>query len=382
MIELDDRLATLRRHTRAWSDDLRAHALDADREPGTPRALDSAAVSYLRRTTIPPQFNDDPPVLDGHRFDGMTAIERVVAGEELARGDAGTLLAAPGPALCGVLVSRLGDSEQQEGFFARAQEGTLWTAFALTEPTGGSDAGRLATTLAATGDGHRLDGTKRYVGNAARARVAAVFARNGPGPLSVTAVLVDTTDPGYAATPLPMIGLRAAQLCAVTLDGVAVAERDVLGRHLSASAAGMWAATQTFNQLRPGVAAIGLGIARAALDYVSANRRSLRCAERIRVDGLEADLHAARRLLYAAAYAVDANPRNGHAGSAAKARAAAVAEDATLAALALFGAGARLEHPLLDKLARDARGVEFMEGTRNIQRLNASQGVINGRFGR
>jgi alkylation response protein AidB-like acyl-CoA dehydrogenase len=46
----------------------------------------------------------------------------------------------------------------------------------------------------------------------------------------------------------------------------------------------------------------------------------------------------------------------------------------------MFGPGARFEHPVLDKLARDARGVEFMEGTREIQKLGVAQAVVAGRF--
>ena len=63
-------------------------------------------------------------------------------------------------------------------------------------------------------------------------------------------------------------------------------------------------------------------------------------------------------------------------------RASRLAEEATLEALGHFGPGARLEHPLLDKLARDARGVEFMEGTANIQKLNLFTGLIQGRLRR
>jgi alkylation response protein AidB-like acyl-CoA dehydrogenase len=78
---------------------------------------------------------------------------------------------------------------------------------------------------------------------------------------------------------------------------------------------------------------------------------------------------------------VDADPADGALASAAKARAARLAEDVTLSALEFFGTGARLENPLLDKLARDARGLEFMEGTGHVHRLLVSHHVIRGRRG-
>jgi acyl-CoA dehydrogenase len=384
MIQLDDRLLTLRKHAGGWATELREHALAADLDGGPPRALDSVAVAYLRRTGIPPEFSVDPPTLEGYRYHGMSTLERVVAMEELAAGDVGTVLAAPGASLSGVLVGRLGDEAQKESFFGRLQgDADVWTFFALTEPSGGSDAGGLTTRLSADGSGgYRLTGAKRFVGNAHRAALGVVFGRTGPGPLRIVAVLVETDDPGYTATPLPMIGLRAAQICAIDLEDVAVPADRLLGRHLSASARGLWPAVQTFNTLRPGVAAMAVGIARAALDHVSLHRRRLSAAERDTVERLTARLVGVRQLVYAAAVAVDADARDGAPASAAKARATALAEDATLTALRLFGPGARLDHPWLDKLSRDALGVEFMEGARDIQRLTVAQQVAGGRHGR
>lgn len=137
-----------------------------------------------------------------------------------------------------------------------------------------------------------------------------------------------------------------------------------------------------FNQLRPGVAAIALGIARAAHEYVRDNRRELRGAEHDAAQRLELRIEGVRRLVHRAAAEVDANPASGYLASAAKARACRLAEVATTQALGFFGVGARLDHPMLDKLARDARGVEFMEGTGNIQRLNVFTGLVQSKLPR
>jgi alkylation response protein AidB-like acyl-CoA dehydrogenase len=283
-----------------------------------------------------------------------------------------------------VLVSLVADERQKRWFHERMMARPLWTCFALTEPDSGSDAGALRTELRPTGDGtSTLHGTKRYVGNACRAQVGVVFARTKPGPLGIVATLVDIEhDPGFIADALPMIGLRGARISAVAMDGVVVPDELVLGRHLPPTRRGMWAFVQTFNLLRPGVAAIALGMARAAHEYVLAHRTTLRRDERDRLDALRGRIDSVRSLVLLAAAAVDRDPTDGHLASAAKVRACQLAEDATREACGFFGPGARLTHPLLDKLVRDARGMEFIEGTANMQRLTLFQSLLNGKLDR
>lgn len=385
MISLPGSLATTHRHVRRWADDLRACALELDRDPDAiHRHLDLPAVRFLAGHEVPPDWSRSGNEAGSGPAHGLPTFERVLVSEELARGDAGMMLASPGPSMCGVLLSVLGSQEQRDWVYGRLAERPRWTCFALTEPERGSAIGEMTTTLTPVGDGsYLLDGEKRYVGNAARADVGAVFARvAGTDRLGVMAVLVDTSDPGFHAEPLPTVGLRGVQLTHIRLDSVRVPAERVLGAHLPPTRRGMWSIVAVFNQLRPSVAAIALGVARAAHEYVAEHRRELRGAERELFNALGQRIDAARLLTYRAALAVDARPSAGHLASAAKARACELAEDVTTRSLGFFGAGARLDHPLLDKLARDARGVEFMEGTRNIQKLNLFQGLHTGKVGR
>ncbi|MGH3265625.1 MAG: acyl-CoA dehydrogenase family protein [Trebonia sp.] len=96
---------------------------------------------------------------------------------------------------------------------------------------------------------------------------------------------------------------------------------------------------------------------------------------------LKCRLQSVRHLVRLAAAAVDRDPGDGYRASAAKASAARLAEDATRAVVRMLGPAARFEHPLVDKWVRDARGVEFMEGTRNVHRLAVAQGITSGRLG-
>lgn len=385
MISLPGSLATTHAYVRRWADDLRAGALELDRDPDAiHRYLDLPAVRFLAGHEVPPDWDRAGPEAGSGPAHGLPTLERVLVSEELARGDAGMMLASPGASMCGVLLSVLGSQEQRDWVYGRLAERPRWTCFALTEPERGSAIGEMTSTLTPVGDGsYVLDGEKRFVGNAARADVGAVFARvAGTERLGVLAVLVDTSDPGFRAEPLPTVGLRGVQLTRITLDSVHVPAERVLGAHLPATRRGMWSIVAVFNQLRPSVAAIALGIARAAHDYVAEHRRELRGGERELFDALGQRIDAARQLTYRAALAVDARPSAGHLASAAKARACELAEEVTIGALGFFGVGARIDHPLLDKLARDARGVEFMEGTRTIQKLNLFQGLHTGKVGR
>lgn len=381
---LDERMLTLRAQAAEWAGDLRAAGLELDRNPDVAsRFTDLPALRCLAGMLIPAEFGAAGIEVDGHRFHGMTALERVVVLEEFARGDAGMVLAAPGAAMSGVLVDVLGDAEQKAWFYGRLLKRPTWTFFALTEPDAGSDANALSTSLEPREDGgFVLSGRKRYVGNASRASMGVVFARTAPGPLGVTVVLVDTGSPGFHAEPLPMLGLRGARFCALEFDSVPVPADRVLGRHLSPTRRGMWAGTQTFNRLRPGVAAIAIGIARAAHDYVRAERGPLTGGERDRWDLLRHRIDSVRNLVHLAAMEVDADASRGYLASAAKADACRLAEDVTRQACESFGPHARWEHPLLDKLVRDARGVEFMEGTSDIQKLIVFHGLLTGKVGR
>ncbi|MET8850122.1 acyl-CoA dehydrogenase family protein [Amycolatopsis sp. NPDC004625] len=381
---LDERLRALQDAAREWGAEFRTAGAGLDADPdGVAAHLDLAGVRCLASMLVPAEYGGTGLRLGGHRFHGMTAIERVVVLEELARGDAGLMLASPGASMSGVLVDVLADHEQKEWFYGRLLERPTWTFFALTEPGRGSDAAALETALSPAAEGvHRLDGRKKYVGNAARAGLGVVFARTGPGPLGVTAVLVDTADPGYRAEPIETLGLRAARICELTLDDVAVPAARVLGRDRSPARRGMWACVQTFNRLRPGVAAIAVGIAAAAHDCVLAGRLRLDRAERDRLENLAHRIESVRHLVHLSAIEVDADGSRGHLASAAKAEACRLAEEATLAACSFFGPRARWDHPALDKLVRDARGVEFMEGAGNIQKLTLFQGLLAGKVGR
>jgi alkylation response protein AidB-like acyl-CoA dehydrogenase len=376
--DVEAHLDALRRRSREWADDLRdvSRTLQAHPEDATP-LLDHEGPRWMATAGSPERYGAQPLRVDRHRFFATSSVERAVVMEELARTDPALVLAAPGPSMSGVLVAALADEDQRTRYYARLLEQPTWTFFALTEPGHGSDAGGLETTATPTGEGEvALSGEKCYIGNGSRAAVGVVFARSAPGPLGIAAYLVEAPAVGLTATPRSTIGLRPVQLSELVLRDVRVPEGDLLGRHLPRSRRGLHASMAVFNQLRPGVAALALGIAAGVLDILEREQptpvKQVRAAWRAQVD-------AVRRLTLQAALVAD-RTGDGTLASVAKARACRLAEELTLDVADALGPGARFTVPGLDRSLRDARGVEFMEGTRTIQLLNVFHGLHTGRL--
>lgn len=378
----EDRLRLLRGQAHEWARDLRPYALAVDGRPDiVPDLLHLPALSLVSRLQIPPAYNDSPLIISGTVFHVTSAVERSVWCEEMAWGDLGISLASPGASMCGVMVDALGDDQQKRWFYERLQERPTWTFFGLTEPQSGSDPVSLRSTLTSDGSGALcLDGAKRYVSNALRAQIGVVFARTGPGPFGIRAVLVEAPSSGLSAEAIPTICVRAAQLAALTMNRMRVRPERLLGGGHAGLRRGLWGAVRTLNLLRPTVAAMAVGLSRAAYEYVLDHHPRLSRAEQDEVHRIGRAIDRARQLTLTAAAAVDRDPADGALASVAKQRAARLAADVTRAALYLLGPGARLEHPFLDKLARDALGLELMEGSGDVQRLSVAAAMTRRAF--
>lgn len=370
--------AALRGFARDLAELLRPTVLTVDRAPSLAPTLLDSGLPWRQLMGVPAEYNPEPLRVCGRPVYLDTAVEQVIVLEEFARVDAGAVLAQPGPSMSGFVVNELADRAQYERYYSRLVERPTWTFFGMTEPNHGSDPAGMSTAVRSDGaGGYLLNGTKRFVGNGARAGVGVVFARRRPGPLGVGAVLLETDRPGFTGIGLHTLGLRALQLSELRMEDVPLTDDDLLGKDRSATRQGMWAAVRTFNRYRPVVSSLALGVAQAAYDY--AVEHGPRWAAG-RLAGHADRLRGTRALVLEAARGADRDPGDGTLASAAKIRATQLAEELTLAAVDCFGPGARWDHPLLDKFVRDARAFEFMEGTSTIQRLNLAQGYLQGRL--
>ncbi|MFE0651504.1 acyl-CoA dehydrogenase family protein [Streptomyces sp. NPDC059534] len=372
LVDSDARLSALRAGVAEVAVELREHALAVDADPeGVALPAGSAAAALIRAAAEPEDrrgAGEVPELLKGY---GGTCLERVVATLELARGDAGTLLGAPGPALAGIVVDALGSAEQRDLFHARVADGRTRTFFAMTEEAHGSDATAMESRLERRPDGLALTGRKRYIGNAARAGIGVVFARTGPSPLSIRAVLVERPAEGWNGRRLDTLGLRGAYLSEIAFDGVPLSEDHVLGQHLPVSRRGLWGALQTFNNVRIQVGAMAVGTALAMLDRV----REL-APEAPGGEVLRARAEAAREVAYRAAAEVDRDPDPRALPSMAKLTGSRLPVAVAHWAAAVLGPGGLVADPFLEKWARDAYGFEFMEGTGNMQRVHIADGHL------
>ncbi|MFG2041331.1 acyl-CoA dehydrogenase family protein [Dactylosporangium sp. NPDC048998] len=368
MTELDDRLTMLRGAAAEMAPELRRHALAVDADPYCAIG-DLTAHRTLTALTTPARYAE-PLRIGRHTFPAGSCLAQVVCTIEFGRADAGTMLTWPGPGLAGRLLDELGDPDQCDYFYRALAQRRTGSFFAMTEAGRGSDATALETALEPDGDGYRLRGAKRYVGNAAHGGVGVIFARTGPGPLSIRAALVTVPAPGLSTQRLETVGLRGARLAAIDLDGVPVGAEMLLGRHLPVSRRGLWGAMRVFHHMRVNVAALAAGTAQAVLDLVAVERPGARG-----LDVLSARSAECRQLLYAAGHAVD-HARSPADSSTAKLSATRLAWDAVRFAIGALGPLALIEQPLLEKWARDVCAFEFMEGTSDIQRQHIAREYI------
>jgi alkylation response protein AidB-like acyl-CoA dehydrogenase len=363
---------------------LRAIALEVDADPSTMSEFGkSSALHLLQNMSIPADFLPESKVVgERHRFVNISTLERAIAIEELSVGDAGVVVAAPGPSLSGLMMADRGSAAQKAAFFSAFFEySPSWTFFALSEPRGGSDAASLETSAERVEGGYRIRGAKLFIGNAARSRVGIVFARVARGPLGIEAFLIDARNPGLRAVPLEMLGLRALQICEISLEDAIVPRDAVIGEAFSPAQRGLVGALKTFNFRRPSVAACALGLARACLGYIRTERKQLSRNQQCSVDAIAQRLATVRLLVHEAARQVDLDDRSSFHSSAAKMRAARLVIDAVQLGLSVLGPASLLDHPLMNKWYRDARAFEYLEGTTGMQLLNCfSAGKVSNNF--
>ncbi|MEE6261666.1 acyl-CoA dehydrogenase family protein [Plantactinospora sonchi] len=379
---LDDRMRALDRHCWSVSGEFRKLGELLDQDPDAIDGhVDLPGVLLYRFFSVPRSYWPELDVPARLAAVFGTSLAQAVVWERFSYADPNVLLASPGPALSSDAIHALADAAQADRWFSRLADRPDHTFFAVTEPAKGSAATELTTTLRPDpdGDGWLLDGEKCYVGNGARAQVGLVFCRRAPGPWGIEAVIVDAASPGFSAELLPSVGLRGARISRMRFRDVRIPRQNLLGQHLRPTQRGLHGARQVFYRARPGIAAMALGCAQAVCDHL--RRQGLRGgAGGDRLSTVEDRVAAIRRLNHRTAADIDHGLVDPHRIAAAKAGAARVAEDATLLAAELLGPASLLDDPWLEKVYRDVRAFEFMEGAGNVHLLSVFQGLLKGRF--
>jgi len=307
---------------------------------------------------------------------------------ELCWGDIGLALSIPRQGLGNAAITAVADGEQKERFDG------VWAAMAITEPGAGSDSANIRTTARLDGDEWVLNGEKIYVTAGSRADSVVVWATldRNLGRAAIKSFVVPHGTPGMEVVRLDKkMGIRASDTASITLTDCRIPKGNLLGNADIDTKKGFGGVMQTFDNTRPIVAGMAVGVARAALEHTrkllakegvevryrgSLFSKSAAEAELIR---MEADWEAGRLLMLKAAWMADNGIPNSMEASMSKAKAARVANRITLRCVELCGGIGYSEDELLEKWARDSKILDIFEGTQQIQLLIIARRLLGKR---
>lgn len=297
---------------------------------------------------------------------------------ETCRGDVGLTLALPRQGLGNSAIAAVASPEQKKRYEGK------WAAMAITEPEAGSDAAAIRTTAVKDGDEYVLNGTKIYVTAGERADLVVVWASLdlSIGRPAIKSFVVERSNPGLKLDRLEhKLGIRASDTAAFVLDNCRVPATDLLGDPEIRTETGFGGAMQTFDNTRPMVASMAVGLTRASLDLTTELLKkagveidydrpaAVQSAAAARLLQFEADYEAAYLLTLKAAWMADNSTPNSVEASQAKAKAGRTCVNVSLGCVELAGATGYAERELLEKWARDGKILDIFEGTQQIQLL-------------
>jgi alkylation response protein AidB-like acyl-CoA dehydrogenase len=307
---------------------------------------------------------------------GLGYLEYCVVLEEIARVSASYAVTVAVTGLPQVILNRFGSDAQKQQWLPGLASGELLGAFALSEPDSGSDAASLKTAAVRDGGQYRLTGTKFWITHGGVADVYVVMARTGgKGPRGISAFLVPGDAPGLSfGRKEEKMGLRASPTVEVVLEDVKVPAANLIGDE----GMGFTVAMTALDSGRITIGATSVGIAQAALDVAASYATQRKQFDTAIIDfqgvgfllaDMACRIETARLLVHKAAWLKDKERPFSPVAAMAK----VVATDAAMAVSTdavqvLGGYGYTREHPV-ERYMRDAKVMQIVEGTNQIQRL-------------
>ncbi|MEX0941047.1 MAG: acyl-CoA dehydrogenase family protein [Pseudomonadales bacterium] len=316
-----------------------------------------------------------------------TNVLRILQANENAYWDRGVASSLPGPGLGAGPVMGMGTPEQRKRYMSifGDPDNPKWGAFAMTEPSAGSDVAAIKTRAVKDGDDWILTGQKLFSANADRADWIVTWATVDPslGRAGHRAFMLEKGMPGFSP-PIPerKMGIKAYASASFSMDQVRVPAANLLGgEEHYASRAGFKGAMKTFNATRPSIAANAVGMARACLDEAlkfaeeTGNIKKPRMQDRL--ETMRRKIRSAWLMCLRAAWLADREEENIVEASMCKATAAEVAMQVTSLGMELLGLeGVRGDH-LIEKLYRDVKAMDIVEGTGQIQRVIMARTLVD-----
>ena len=308
---------------------------------------------------------------------GGGCFELCLVVEELSRVCSAVAVSYAATALGCFTLTEYGTEAQKQKYLPDIASGRKLAAFALTEPTAGSDASAIRTTAEKVDGGYMLNGTKQFITNGGEAEIYTVIALTDKtkGARGASALLVEKDTPGFSfGKKEKKMGIRASATRELIFRDCLVPEENLIGKE----GAGFILTMKLFDKSRPGIGAQAMGVAQgaleAAVDYTRQRIQfghpliSLPVVQNILAD-MATQVEAARALVYAAARTVDSGAKKFSEESAmAKVFASDTAMKVTTDAVQICGGAGYMRDYPIEKMMRDAKIMPIYEGANEVLR--------------
>ncbi len=308
---------------------------------------------------------------------GLGRLEAAIVFEELAAACPSTAAYLSIHNMCAWMVDRFGDDDQRARWLPQLVSMDWFASYCLTEPGSGSDAAALKTRAVRDGDTYRLTGTKAFISGAGTSDLYLIMARTGAdGPKGISCFAVERGTPGLSfGKPEVKLGWNSQPTAMVQLDDVVVPAANRLGPE----GTGFKIAMAGLDGGRVNIGACSLGGARAGLDQARSYLKQRQAfgkplaefqALQFRLADMATDLDAARLMIQRAAWALDtSHPEATQYCAMAKRLATDVGYAVIDQALQLHGGYGYIRDYGIERLLRDLRVHQILEGTNEIMRV-------------
>jgi acyl-CoA dehydrogenase len=315
---------------------------------------------------------------------GLDYLSGCLIEEEIGWGCSGigTSIACNGLATAPILIG--GSEEIKKKYLGMLTEEPKLASFCLTEPDAGSDVSGMRTTATKMGDKYVINGSKCFITNGSYADYYTVYAKTDKdaGHKGISAFVVERNLDGVTVDKKEdKLGQRASNTATISFNDVEVPAENLLGEENR----GFKLAMMTLDRTRPGVAAMAVGIARAAFEFATEYSKervqfgvpiAMHQAIQFMIADMATKVEAARLLTWNSAVLLDQGKRNTLASSHAKRFAADSAMEVTTDAVQVYGGYGFIKEYPVEKLMRDAKIMQLYEGTSQIQRLVIAREVL------
>jgi len=355
--------------------EIRPVAWDYDRDAVWPQEIvEKAHEVGLMNAEVPEEYGGP----------GLHVLDGCLIEEEFGWGCSGigTSLMCNGLASAPVILG--GSEEVKKEFLGMLIEEPKLASFCLTEPEAGSDVGSMRTRAVRKGDKYVINGSKVFITNGSHASWYTVYAKTDPdkGHKGISAFVVPRDTPGVSVMKKEdKLGQRASDTAQIQFEDVEIPAEYLLGEENH----GFRLAMMTLDRTRPGVAAMGVGIGRAAFEFARDYSKeriqfgvpiAMHQAIQFMIADMATKVEAARLLVWQSASLLDQGKRNTLAASHAKRFAADSAMEIAVDAVQVYGGYGFIKEYPVEKLMRDAKIMQLYEGTSQIQRLVIAREVL------